>query len=70
MKLIGIAFLVALGLSMATGCSTVADRVGNRLDSAVDRYCEADERTRAAIRDRVSNATAPNTIIVECANDG
>ena len=76
MKLIFSAFVVTLILSMASGCaylSTAKDvvkaRVADRLDSAMDRYCEADESTREGIRERLAEATDPNRIMIECSGD-
>ena len=59
----------ALLLSHLTGCASVEDRVADRMNSATERYCEADERTRAVARDRVAGMVEPNEIQVICADD-
>ena len=76
MKMVAVAFVVTLILSMASGCAyfsaavgVAKKRVADRLDSAMDRYCEADEETRERIRERLAETTDPNRIVIECAGD-
>lgn len=52
---------------LIVGCSSVGDRVDERLAKETERVCSMTESEREVLRDRLDKRTDPHKIRVECA---